>query len=153
MTGWLFLGHDGEPLSPPYLTIFVGRYVAAADLGKTGSCHLFRHTMATLMLEAGADIRFIQAILGHAELSTTQIYTRVSITQLRTIHDACHPGARNEAGRDPELDDDETTDETAEETAVVEGDLEADLWATLADEADQEDRGDEDTDDDQEAAS
>lgn len=128
--GWLFLSHDGQPLAPAYLTTFVGRYVAAAELGKTGSCHLFRHTMATLMLEAGADIRFIQAILGHSELSTTQIYTRVSITQLRTIHDACHPGARNQAARDPELDGDET--------GLSDAELEAGLWAALDAEADAE---------------
>jgi integrase/recombinase XerD len=67
-------------------------YVNAADLGKSGSCHLFRHTMATLMLENGADIRYIQAMLGHAELSTTQIYTQVSIRKLKEIHTATHPG-------------------------------------------------------------
>jgi len=49
--------------------------------------------MATLMLEGGADIRFIQAMLGHAELSTTQIYTQVAIRQLQAIHAATHPGA------------------------------------------------------------
>jgi integrase/recombinase XerD len=54
-------------------------YVDAAAIGKTGSCHLFRHTMATLMLEGGADVRFIQAMLGHSNLETTQVYTRVSI--------------------------------------------------------------------------
>lgn len=123
--GWLFLSHDGQPLSPAYLTMFVGRYVAAADLGKTGSCHLFRHTMATLMLEAGADIRFIQAILGHSELSTTQIYTRVSITQLRTIHDACHPGAHNDAARDPGFDDDEIAGLTDADLDDVAGLLDA----------------------------
>jgi len=48
--------------------------------------------MATLMLENGADIRFIQAMLGHAELSTTQIYTQVSIRMLKQIHSATHPG-------------------------------------------------------------
>ena len=47
--------------------------------------------MATLMLENGADIRFIQAMLGHAELSTTQIYTQVSIKQLKAMHEATHP--------------------------------------------------------------
>jgi integrase/recombinase XerD len=67
-------------------------YIVQADIGKTGSCHLFRHTMATLMLENGADIRYIQAMLGHAELSTTQIYTQVSIRQLKAIHTATHPG-------------------------------------------------------------
>ena len=52
---------------------------------------MFRHTMATLMLEGGADIRFIQAMLGHADLKTTQIYTQVSIRQLQEIHRATHP--------------------------------------------------------------
>jgi integrase/recombinase XerD len=66
-------------------------YVNAADIGKRGSCHLFRHTMATLMLENGADIRFIQAMLGHVKLTTTEIYTRVSIQKLKEIHTATHP--------------------------------------------------------------
>ena len=62
---------------------------------KTGACHLFRHTMATLMLEGGADIRYIQAMLGHAELSTTQIYAQVSVRALQAIHAATHPAASN----------------------------------------------------------
>ncbi len=64
-----------------------------ANLGKTGACHLFRHTMATLMLEGGADVRYIQQMLGHAELSTTEIYTHVSIRALKQVHTATHPGA------------------------------------------------------------
>lgn len=87
----LFLTHTGEPFTPNRLTQLVREYVQAADLGKSGSCHLFRHTMATLMLENGADIRYIQAMLGHAELSTTQIYTQVSIRKLKEIHTATHP--------------------------------------------------------------
>ena len=67
-------------------------YVDAAGIGKRGSCHLFRHTMATLMLEGGADIRFVQAMLGHADISTTQIYTRVSIRALQEVHERTHPG-------------------------------------------------------------
>ncbi|WP_255580251.1 tyrosine-type recombinase/integrase [Caulobacter sp. D5] len=66
----------------------------AAGLGKAGACHLFRHTAATLMLEGGADIRFIQELLGHASLSTTQIYTRVMVGKLSEVHAATHPGAR-----------------------------------------------------------
>jgi integrase/recombinase XerD len=71
-------------------------YVIAAAIGKAGGCHLFRHTMATLMLEHGADIRFIQEMLGHARLDTTEIYTHVSIRKLKEIHEATHPGARAE---------------------------------------------------------
>ena len=88
----IFLTHLGEPFTPNRLTQLVRGYVQSAELGKSGSCHLFRHTMATLMLENGADIRYIQAMLGHAELSTTQIYTQVSIRKLKEIHTATHPG-------------------------------------------------------------
>jgi integrase/recombinase XerD len=89
--GTLFLSNAGETFSPNRLTQMVREYVAAAQLGKGGSCHLFRHTMATLMLEGGADIRYIQQMLGHAELSTTQIYTQVSIRKLKEIHSLTHP--------------------------------------------------------------
>ena len=71
-------------------------YIAQANLGKSGSCHTFRHTMATLMLEGGADIRYIQQMLGHADLSTTEIYTHVAIRKLQQIHAATHPGAKLE---------------------------------------------------------
>jgi integrase/recombinase XerD len=87
----VFLSNAGEPFSLDYLTEVVRGYVEAADLGKHGACHLFRHTMATLMLEGGADTRFIQAMLGHADLKTTQIYTHVAIRQLQEIHRATHP--------------------------------------------------------------
>ena len=69
----------------------VRRYMHFAGIKKPGACHLFRHACATHMLENGADTRFIQALLGHADLGTTQIYTRVSIDKLREIHDATHP--------------------------------------------------------------
>jgi integrase/recombinase XerD len=87
----LFLSNAGEPFSLDYLTEMVRGYVESANIGKQGACHLFRHTMATLMLEGGADIRFIQAMLGHADLKTTQIYTHVAIRQLQEIHRATHP--------------------------------------------------------------
>ncbi len=70
--GVLFLTQEGDALSPERLTQLVRKYVLAAETGKSGSCHLFRHTCATLMLEGGADIRYIQEMLGHVELSTTR---------------------------------------------------------------------------------
>jgi integrase/recombinase XerD len=87
----LFLTNLGEAFTPCRLTQLVRNYVIRADLGKTGSCHLFRHTMATLMLEHGADIRYIQEMLGHVKIDTTQIYTQVSIRKLKEIHTATHP--------------------------------------------------------------
>src|SRR5690606_26651085 len=91
--GALFLTAKGGALNPKKLSDRVSVYVSAAGLNKSGSCHLFRHTAATLMLENGADIRFIQAMLGHESLDTTQIYTQVGIAKLAAVHAATHPGA------------------------------------------------------------
>jgi len=85
----LFLTDFGEPFSRNRLGDRIRRYVARHGL--PGACHIFRHACATHMLENGADIRFIQAMLGHSQLSTTQIYTRVSILKLKEIHAATHP--------------------------------------------------------------
>lgn len=102
----LFLSKEGLPLSNDMLTEMVGKNIRKAQLGKTGSCHMFRHTMATLMLENGADIRFIQAMLGHANLSTTEIYTHVAVRQLQRVHAQTHPGAlRRVSGTQAEADD------------------------------------------------
>jgi integrase/recombinase XerD len=89
--GTLFLTEYGEPLIKSRLTEAVRRRISAAGIDKPGSCHIFRHTMATQMLENGADIRYIQAMLGHSMLSTTEIYTQVSIRKLKEIHTATHP--------------------------------------------------------------
>jgi integrase/recombinase XerD len=92
--GTLFLNDLGEGLGPAWLTIMVKRYVKRAEIAKPGSCHLFRHAVATLMLEGGADVRYVQEMLGHAKLDTTQVYTHVSVRALKAIHDATHPAAR-----------------------------------------------------------
>jgi integrase/recombinase XerD len=89
----VFLTAQGEAFSRNALSLIIREYVEAANIGKRGACHLFRHTMATLMLEGGADIRFIQQMLGHARLDTTQIYTHVSIRMLKQIHSVTHPAA------------------------------------------------------------
>lgn len=96
----LFLTRTGEAFNMNWLSRTVAIYIDRANLGKRGSCHLFRHTMATLMLENGADIRFIQAILGHEELSTTQIYTQVAIRVLKDVHAATHPSGRRRRAPD-----------------------------------------------------
>lgn len=112
--GWVFLTTDGTLFSPSRLTQMVRNHVTASGVQKSGACHLFRHTMATLMLEGGADIRHIQAMLGHVRLETTEIYTQVSIRHLLAIHQACHPGWHNQRSTETEtsradaLDDGET---------------------------------------------
>jgi len=93
-TDALFLTREGQAYGLSGLSRMVRGYVARAELGKTGSCHLFRHTAATLMLENGADVRYVQEMLGHKSLETTQLYTRVTIRKLREVHAATHPGAR-----------------------------------------------------------
>jgi integrase/recombinase XerD len=89
----LFLSSAGTPLCPDWLSRKVRGYLALAGVDKRGSCHLLRHTVATLMLEGGADIRYVAEMLGHARLETTQRYTRVSIDRLRAVHAATHPAA------------------------------------------------------------
>ncbi len=88
--GLLFVSKSGRPLSIEYLSTLARKYLKAAGI-KAGACHLFRHTAATLMLENGADIRYIQQMLGHAKLETTQIYTEVSIKALKDVHRRTHP--------------------------------------------------------------
>ena len=88
--GFLFVTDYGEPFEKNRLGDMVKRYMRLAGF-EHGSCHAFRHAMATHMLEGGCDIRYIQAMLGHSELSTTEIYTQVSIGKLKEIHAATHP--------------------------------------------------------------
>jgi len=99
----LFLSSVGNPICPDWLCRKVRAYLVAAGVEKKGSCHLLRHTTATLMLEGGADIRYVAEMLGHARLETTQRYTRVSIDRLRAVHASCHPAAGLSVGMASEL--------------------------------------------------
>ena len=90
----LFINQYGEGFSIDGIANVVEKYVSKAGIGKRGACHIFRHTMATLMLENGADIRYIQQMLGHTDIATTQIYTQVSDRMLREVHSQTHPGAK-----------------------------------------------------------
>jgi integrase/recombinase XerD len=99
----LFLTGYGGPFNPDVVSRMVAAWLAKAGLKRKGCCHILRHTCATHMLENGADIRFIQQLLGHEKLDTTAIYTEVSIKQLQEVHARCHPSARpqNEASIAP----------------------------------------------------
>uniref|UniRef100_UPI003CF8B7F2 tyrosine-type recombinase/integrase n=1 Tax=Massilia sp. TSP1-1-2 TaxID=2804649 RepID=UPI003CF8B7F2 len=104
----LFLTRQGLRLTGKQLSCIVKKAIDGAKLERVAaggplnsSCHLFRHACATHMLENGADIRYIQALLGHADLGTTEIYTRVAIMKLKQVHEATHP-ARLGRGADQE---------------------------------------------------
>ena len=115
----MFLTFEGKDIMPDTLTELVKDYVNAADIEKKGSCHMFRHTMATLMLEGGADIRFIQQMLGHAKLDTTELYTQVSIRKLKEVFDKTHPGAHLKRERkEEELTEEEPNPEVTKENLL-----------------------------------
>jgi integrase/recombinase XerD len=87
----LFLSDYGETFCSSKLGDRVRRYIKHSGLTMPGSCHLFRHACATHMLENGADLRYLQVLLGHTNTNTTQIYTHVSIRKLQEIHTQTHP--------------------------------------------------------------
>ena len=103
----LFLSGYGSAFSPAYLGNWVARQMRKAGIEKKGSCHLFRHSCATHMLEGGADIRYIQQMLGHARLDTTQIYTEVSIRALTEAHARSHPHGRSPISGEGPVDSNE----------------------------------------------
>ena len=86
-----FVNSGGAGFSSNGLGNLVRGYLVAAGHGAAGSCHVFRHAMATAMLDHGADIRFVQEMLGHQRLETTRIYTHVSIEKLKAVHRTTHP--------------------------------------------------------------
>lgn len=97
----LFLTDYGEPMRPYYVAQKVKRYLRLAGFEQPGATHLLRHACATHMLEGGADIRYIQEMLGHANLQTTEIYTHVAIDKLIAVHKATHPSRLERRGDAP----------------------------------------------------
>jgi len=89
----LFLSARGGRLSPTGLWGLVRRHAVTAGVEKVLTPHVLRHSFASHLLERGADLRALQAMLGHADISTTQIYTHVTRERLRQLYDRFHPRA------------------------------------------------------------
>lgn len=90
-TDWLFLSRGGQALSRITVWMLVKKYARRVGCSEQISPHSLRHSFATHVLAGGADIRTLQEMLGHASISTTQIYTHVEHSRLKAVHEKCHP--------------------------------------------------------------
>jgi len=91
---YIFLNARGKPLSRMGVWKIIQQYIHAAKINKKVSPHTFRHSFATHLLEGGADLRAVQEMLGHSDISTTQIYTHLDREYLKEVHKTFHPRER-----------------------------------------------------------
>ncbi len=89
----MFVGRRGARISPRTVQAMVRKRAAEAGLPKRVYPHLFRHSFATHVLESSGDLRGVQEMLGHADISTTQVYTHLDFQHLAQIYDKAHPRA------------------------------------------------------------
>jgi integrase/recombinase XerC len=99
-TNALFLNRSGGRLTARYIQTMLNEYTKQAGIPKKVHPHMLRHTFATHLLDGGADLRVVQELLGHASLSSTQVYTHVTKSQAKKVYQSAHPLARDD--RPPE---------------------------------------------------
>jgi integrase/recombinase XerC len=87
----VLVNHIGRPLTPRHVQLMLKKYLALAGLPMDMTPHKLRHSFATHLLDRGADLRLVQDLLGHASLTTTQVYTHVSVARLKDVHRHAHP--------------------------------------------------------------